>query len=87
MRLIIVTLVTLVLGFAHHPARANDPYQWCAVYGPEDGGSANCYFLTLQQCQATISGVGGWCMRNGFYTGQPVTTDAGARRTKKREPH
>jgi hypothetical protein len=45
-----------------------DPYRWCAQYGGRDGPS-NCYFLTLGQCQATISGNGGYCRPNPFFTG------------------
>jgi hypothetical protein len=46
-----------------------DPYKWCAVYGGEDGGGTNCGFVTLEQCRATISGMGGFCQSNQFYTG------------------
>lgn len=47
-----------------------DPYRWCAVYGGYDGGGGtNCGFVTLQQCRDTISGIGGWCEPNQFYTG------------------
>jgi hypothetical protein len=45
-----------------------DPYRWCAVYSRE-GGSTNCYFVTLNQCQAAVSGNGGFCRANPFYTG------------------
>jgi hypothetical protein len=38
------------------------------------GGSSNCGFVTLQQCQATVSGIGGFCVRNQFYTGPDRTT-------------
>jgi hypothetical protein len=44
-----------------------DPYPWCAQYG-RDGGR-NCGFFTLQQCMDTVSGIGGGCERNLFYTG------------------
>ncbi|MBX9826695.1 MAG: DUF3551 domain-containing protein [Xanthobacteraceae bacterium] len=43
-----------------------DPYRWCAEYG---GGGSNCYFVTLNQCQAAVSGNGGFCRANPFYTG------------------
>jgi hypothetical protein len=33
-----------------------DPYKWCAVYSMF-GGGRNCGFLTIEQCQATISGI------------------------------
>ena len=86
MRIAFAIVLGLLAGATIEPARA-DPYQWCAVYGPDDS-SANCYFLTLPQCQATISGVGGFCTRNNFYNGRPVADEGGSsRRPKKREPH
>ena len=58
-----------------------DPYPWCAEYGGFfGGGGTNCYFKTWQQCQAAISGVGGYCRRNTFYTGP----DGNGRSSKKR---
>jgi hypothetical protein len=52
-----------------------DPYRWCAEYGGGfGGGGTNCYFVTLEQCRAAISGNGGFCRENGFYDGRPVTT-------------
>jgi hypothetical protein len=85
MRLIIATLAaTILMGFASGTTRA-DPYQWCANYGPDEG-STNCYFITLQQCQAAVSGVGGFCARNNFYDGR-AEEDPAPRRSKKREPH
>ncbi len=57
-----------VLACASAPASAaSDPYRWCAQYG-RDGGT-NCGFVTLQQCLDTISGIGGGCELNPFYTG------------------
>jgi hypothetical protein len=46
-----------------------DPYRWCAEYGGGRGGATNCYFVTLQQCRAAVSGNGGFCRQNTFYTG------------------
>jgi hypothetical protein len=84
--LIRFALAALVLAFAAGipggEARA-DPYRWCADYsGNGLGGSRNCYFLTLQQCRATVSGVGGTCTPNPFYTGpagEPRPAPRGAR--------
>jgi hypothetical protein len=69
MRTIVATLaIFIVLGTADG-VRA-DPYRWCAQYtGRGLGGSSNCYFMTLAQCQAAVSGVGGYCRPNPFYTG------------------
>ena len=50
-----------------------DPYPWCAFYSGDGGGGTNCGFLTLDQCRATVSGVGGFCGPNQFYNpGRPV---------------
>ena len=38
--------------------QAADPYKWCAVDG---GGGTNCGFITIEQCRASISGMGGSC--------------------------
>jgi hypothetical protein len=58
------------------PARAYempyDPYPWCANYAAgTGGGGTNCGFLTIEQCRATVSGIGGFCEPNQFYN--PVT--------------
>ncbi len=58
-----------------------DPYKWCAIYsGGRDGGGTNCGFVTLEQCRATISGIGGSCTENQLYTGP---TERAARRARK----
>ena len=40
--------------------------QWCAVYTDKLGGTENCGFATMEQCQAQIRGLGGWCRPNPF---------------------
>ena len=76
---------TSMCGSAHRPRRRRrpgieparaDPYQWCAVLGGGDDLSTGCYYMTLQQCQASISGNGGFCTHNNFYDGQ-ARDDAG----------
>ena len=72
----------LICGAFGTSAQA-DPYRWCAEYGGfRGGGGTNCYVMTYGQCQAAISGVGGFCRPNPFYTGRPVITpeDRRARR-------
>jgi hypothetical protein len=69
MRLAIAVLVMVVAGPLTDSAKA-DPYRWCAQYGGGGrGGGTNCYFMTWGQCQAAVSGVGGFCRPNPFYTG------------------
>jgi hypothetical protein len=48
-----------------------DPYPWCAVYSGDAGGASNCGFLTIEQCRATVSGIGGSCEPNQFYNPRP----------------
>ncbi len=54
--------IALLVGVANA-----DPYKWCAVYSAR--GASNCGFVTLDQCRATVSGIGGFCSVNQFYTG------------------
>ena len=86
MRTACVALLIALAGGAIEPVRA-DPYQWCAVLGGADDLSTGCYYMTLQQCQASISGNGGFCTHNNFYDGRPVTTPEDAvRSSRKRTP-
>jgi len=75
MRIALASLAILMIGAFGDGARA-DPYKWCAVYagGGMGGGSTSCYFWTIEQCRAAVSGVGGFCAENGFYDGKPVVT-------------
>ena len=50
-----------------------DPYKWCAAYGTP--GGTNFGFLTIEQCRATLSGNGGFCEPNQFYTGPETTRE------------
>ena len=73
MRIVLAALFAAVAMSATAPAakaQGYDPYPWCAEYGNMGGGGAtNCYFRTYYQCMAAISGNGGFCRRNLFYTG------------------
>src|SRR5215471_12615950 len=53
-------VVTLLNGVGSSRA---DYYPWCAQY-TLPGGASNCGFTTLAQCQAAVSGVGGYCIKN-----------------------
>jgi hypothetical protein len=64
--------IALVAGFTLGPpavgsAHASDRYPWCAVYSQRTVGATNCGFISLAQCRATISGVGGTCEPNPAY--------------------
>jgi hypothetical protein len=60
--------VLVVLALSPMTGAKADPYRWCAT-GISQSGSSNCYFVTLQQCQASASGTGAFCTPNTFYTG------------------
>jgi Protein of unknown function (DUF3551) len=67
-----LTLSTPTAGRAE-PYKWHDPYKWCAQYGGKMN-ARNCGFLTLEQCRAAISGVGGVCEENLFYSGPAERT-------------
>lgn len=77
MRVVIAAIALLTLGGVLDTAKA-DPYRWCAEYGGRSGAT-NCYFSTLQQCRAAVSGVGGICRPNTFYTGDGAPPRRGRR--------
>jgi len=82
---IVMAVAAFGIGLADRPAHAADPYRWCAVYGGGgEGGATNCYFVTIEQCRAAVSGMGGFCYHNPFYTGPAAD---GPRRTRKLKPH
>jgi hypothetical protein len=84
MRILLATLAVLIAASVSDTAQA-DPYRWCANYSGRGGGAQNCYFVTIQQCQAAISGNGGWCTPNLRYGGLPVTTpEDGFRHPRRR---
>jgi hypothetical protein len=77
-------ILAAIASMSATPARAAIEYPWCAQYGGgEEGGGRNCGFSTLEQCRATISGIGGFCEPNLFYPGS--ASDTSQRKRKKRE--
>jgi hypothetical protein len=75
-KIMVAALVMVPTLLTQKPANAlpYDPYPWCAEYsGGRGGGGTNCGFSTWNQCMATVSGIGGFCVRNQFYNpGRPV---------------
>jgi hypothetical protein len=67
MRTLLFGLLVALAGSLPAQALPHDPYPWCAVYGGSFSGSSNCGFKTLQQCMATVTGIGGSCEPNQFY--------------------
>jgi hypothetical protein len=42
-------------------------YPWCSYYSGT-GGARNCGFVSFEQCQQNVSGIGGFCQQNPQYT-------------------
>lgn len=59
---------------------SEEPYPWCAAYSGPSNGATNCGFVTIEQCRATISGVGGYCQQNPWY---PGPANKSAQRSRK----
>ena len=49
------------------PGQAQSPYAypWCAL-NPDNSGATSCYFSTRAQCEASVSGGGGTCIRSPY---------------------
>ena len=72
LRTALLGLAAMIAGLSFMPATASAQsgyklYPYCAYYNTKGGGSSNCYFSTLAQCRAAVSGVGGFCDVNPFY--------------------
>jgi hypothetical protein len=59
MRLITPPLAAFAIASALAAPAHADPYKWCAVYGGFGNTRESCYYMTLGQCQASVSGLGG----------------------------
>jgi hypothetical protein len=71
-----LTLAAVALFFAG-PALADIEYPYCGK-GREAGGG--CTFATMEQCQAFVTGTGGYCYNNPRYT---LTANARPQRTRR----
>jgi len=69
MRRLIASVFFMILSATPGLAK---PYPWCARTG---GGNLDCNFVTLEQCQATMSGLIGDCVQNprALFTQGPRT--------------
>ena len=74
MRHFILAVSMLALAAIAVPLAATGPaqaveYPWCA--SGQWAGGGGCSFTTLEQCRASISGVGGSCVTNPRYAPNP----------------
>jgi len=68
MRVLFALLALLCLSTVEASADGS----WCAYYGSGHGGT-NCGFYSFEQCMAALSGNGGYCARNQFYSSRRDT--------------
>ena len=72
-----ITAASIFHGAA--PASAEIDYPVCRTVGGGEGYTTRCDFTTLEQCQATSSGIGGSCIMNPFYAANsPANSNANA---------
>lgn len=69
MRAMIFGVAVVAAGAGLSTAAQAQNYPWCAFYDTGDQ-AINCGFVSREQCMATVSGIGGFCMPNNTY--QPL---------------
>jgi hypothetical protein len=62
--------VLMLAGADSAMAQRYTNYPFCAVYGGRDSSPESCAFNTMSQCQMSVSGRGGYCLRNVDYRPQ-----------------
>jgi hypothetical protein len=67
----IVFATAAFCGSSSSYAQSAYDYPWCAQRYGRVGGES-CYYRTYAQCMATISGIGGSCVRSPYYRGPAV---------------
>ncbi len=73
MRFTMIPALAVAAVLATGPAaQAQSPYgyPWCAIYTNKSGAQA-CYYMSYEQCMATMSGIGGYCILSPYYRGEP----------------
>ena len=61
--LLVVAAGVVALVADVRPGAAREWYPWCAQYA-DIRAITECSFTTFQQCQASVSGIGGSCIQN-----------------------
>jgi Protein of unknown function (DUF3551) len=56
-----LSLISIIVATLSFSTIAANAATWCAHYGSH--GGTNCGFHSFAQCQAAVSGVGGFCSR------------------------
>jgi hypothetical protein len=68
---LILVAVALLGGLKEASAQGTYSYPWCSIdsggASGRSGGSPSCAYDTREQCVATMSGIGGYCVTNPQY--------------------
>jgi hypothetical protein len=81
----VALMLVTAAGFVPRPAAAAHDLPWCAFLS--DSATYSCAFTSLQDCWATVRGIGGYCRPNyryAFYP--PPPPDVAPRRTRRHHP-
>jgi hypothetical protein len=72
-----LALLAAIVGAAPSSfAQSAYDYPWCAVYGGRvASGAQSCYYKSFSQCMATMSGIGGTCVRSPYYRGPEARSE------------
>jgi Protein of unknown function (DUF3551) len=65
-----VVAVTLLGDTQFSNAQSPYSYPWCALGGHRASNALSCYYTSWEQCRATMSGIGGNCVRSPYYRAQ-----------------
>jgi hypothetical protein len=57
-------LAIAAASLAGAPSRAEIDYPWCSNSPTSGGGGPVCRFTSLEQCQASVFGLNGYCTEN-----------------------
>ena len=66
-------------SFASTPSRAEIEYPWCSITSAGQSGLPSCRYTTLDQCNAFLSGVTGFCQPNPRASANAQVIKRGAR--------
>jgi hypothetical protein len=61
--LLVLAAAMVALVADARPGAAREWYPWCAQYA-DVRAITECSFMTFEQCQASVSGIGGSCVQN-----------------------
>ena len=75
-----IAAIACLPALASRRGRRSNIHGAAQYSGADNGGGRNCGFSTIEQCRATISGMGGFCEPNPFYPGSTNGTSQGKRK-------